>query len=67
MSRLKLTLLAYLVYQRGTYYFGSKIFNNLPSVKKLHHIVKQFRLAPSDFLHLVSFYTRDDYVNDIKD
>jgi len=47
--------------QKGTYYYGIKIFNNLPfGITKLSHNVKQFRLALSDFLHFKSFYTLDE-------
>ena len=54
-------------YERGTYYCGIKIFNNLPlDIKKFSHTIKQFRLALSYFLHLKSFYTLDEYFNSTK-
>jgi len=70
MSRLKLTtLLSYLtVYQRELIILAARLLIIfLLDKRKLPHIVKQFRLAPSDFLHLKSFYSQDDYFNDIKD
>jgi hypothetical protein len=34
------------VFQKGTYYFGMKVFNNLPSsIKNLNNDTKQFRFA----------------------
>jgi len=54
-------------YQKGTYYFGIKILNSLPSnIKTLSHIVKQPRLALSDFLYVKSFYTPNEYFNSTK-
>jgi len=54
------------MYQKGTYYFGIKIFCQVPSEikKKLSHSVKQFRLVLGDFLHLKS-YALDEYFNSI--
>jgi hypothetical protein len=46
------------VYQRGPYYFGTKLFNHPPlNIKELMHNIKQFRVALSAFLHSKSFYT----------
>jgi hypothetical protein len=43
---------------------GIKIFNSLPTdIKNLSHKVNQFRLALSDFLHLSSLYTLQEYFN----
>jgi hypothetical protein len=44
-------------YKKRVYYFGIKIFNNLPSeiIKKNSHNIKQFSLSLSDFLHSKSF------------
>jgi hypothetical protein len=42
-------------YNKGTYYAGIKIFNNLPTdIKNVSHNNNQFRLALSDLLHLNS-------------
>jgi hypothetical protein len=50
--------------KKGTYYVGIKIFNNLPTdITNLSHNINQFRLALSDFLHLNSFYTLEEYFN----
>jgi len=52
------------MYQKGTY-FGIKICNQVSSeIKKLSYIVKQFRLALSDILHLKS-YALAKYFNSI--
>jgi hypothetical protein len=45
------------VFQKGTYYFGIKVFSDLPSsMKNLAHDTKQFRFALKRFLLLNSFY-----------
>jgi len=55
------------MYQKETYYFGIKIFNNLPSdIKKIMSPFKQFRLTLSDFLNLNPFYNLDYYFNTTK-
>jgi hypothetical protein len=42
-------------YQKGTYYYGIKVFNNLPSdINRMSHYVTQFRLALHDFLRVTS-------------
>jgi hypothetical protein len=52
------------VFQKGTYYFGIKVFNNLPSrMKNLAHDAKQFRTAVKRFLLLNSFYSLEEYFN----
>jgi hypothetical protein len=52
------------IYQRGTYYNGIKVLNNLPpDIKKLSHNVKQFSLALKRFRHTKSFYSLDEYFN----
>jgi hypothetical protein len=51
-------------FQKGTYYFGIKVFNNLPpSIKNLAHDTKQFRSALKQFLLLNSFYSLEEYFN----
>jgi hypothetical protein len=47
--------------QRGTYYFGIKLFNHLPlDIKELSYNAKQFRMALRAFLYSKSFYTLDE-------
>jgi hypothetical protein len=54
-------------YQKGTYCFGIKVFNNLPTqIKDLSHDTQQFKLALKSFLYFYSFYTLGDYFNYIK-
>ena len=49
-------------YQKGTYYFGIKVFNSLPSqIKDLFHNRNQFKRALKMFLYFHSFYTLDEY------
>jgi hypothetical protein len=51
-------------YQKGTYYFGIKVFNSLPAqIKDLSHNTKQFGSALISFLYFHSFYTLDEYFN----
>jgi exonuclease III len=50
--------------QKGAYYAGIKVFNNLPApVKDLSHNTKEFKVALKDFLYFHSFYTLDEYFN----
>jgi hypothetical protein len=50
--------------QKGTYYFGIKVFNNLPpSIKTPSHDTKGFRSALKRFLLLNSFYYLEEYFN----
>jgi hypothetical protein len=52
------------VFQKGTYYFGIKVFNNLPfSVMNLANDMKQFRFAIKRFLLLNSFYSLGEFFN----
>jgi hypothetical protein len=61
-SNLYLLLSNLTTYQKGTYYFGIKVFNNLPTdIKKLSHKVKHFSLALKRFLYSKSFYINDEY------
>jgi hypothetical protein len=51
-----------LLYQKGPYYSGVKLFNGLPlSIKQLAHSSRQFQTALSTFLHSKSFYTVEEY------
>jgi hypothetical protein len=53
-----------LIYQRGPYYFGIKLFNHLPlKIKELAYDIKQFRAALNAFLNPKSYYTLDEYFN----
>jgi hypothetical protein len=52
------------VFQKGTYYFGIKVFNNVPSsIKNLANDTKQFRYALERFLLLNSIYSLEEYFN----
>jgi hypothetical protein len=48
------------IYQRGSYYFGIKLFDHLPlNIKELAQDTKQFSKALNAFLHSKSFlYSR---------
>ena len=49
-------------YQKGAYYSGIQIFNQLPqSIKCLSGNVKKFKTALKEFLLLGSFYTLNEY------
>ena len=51
-------------YQKGTYCYGIKVFNNLPSqIKDLSVNKNQFRCALESCLYFHSFYTLDEYFN----
>jgi hypothetical protein len=63
-SNLHSPLVNLTTYKKGTYCVGIKIFNDLPTdIKHLSHNGNQFRLTLSDFLHLNSFYTLEEYFN----
>jgi hypothetical protein len=49
-------------YQKGAYYTGIKLFNNLPpTIKSLNHDIKVFKPALKDYLLTHSFYSVDDF------
>jgi len=49
-------------YQKGTYYSGIKIFNNLPlQIKKVADNQKKFKITLKNFLHTYSFYLIEEY------
>jgi hypothetical protein len=49
-------------YQKGTYYYGIKVFNRLPSqIKDLSANRNLFRCKVENFLYSHSFYTLDEY------
>jgi hypothetical protein len=50
------------LYQKGVYFTGIKVFNNLPqSIKNLSKDTKQFKSALKNYLHAHSFYSIDEY------
>jgi hypothetical protein len=50
-------------YQKGVYYTGIKLFNNLPpTIKSLNHVIKVFKPASKDYL-LTHSYTVDDFTS----
>jgi hypothetical protein len=55
------------LYQKGAYYSGIKVFNNLPpNIRYLSCDVKRFRLELGKYLHLKSFYALEEYYNSFK-
>jgi hypothetical protein len=51
-------------YQKGVYYTGIKLFNNLPpTIKSLNHDIKIFKLALKDYLLTHSIYPVDDFTS----
>jgi hypothetical protein len=54
-----------LLFQKGVYYSGSKIFNNLPSfiIKELASNMKIFKKTLKNFLMTNSFYTVEEFCN----
>ncbi|PNF17558.1 hypothetical protein B7P43_G15556, partial [Cryptotermes secundus] len=52
------------VYQKGVYFTGIKVFNNLPqSIKNLGNDTKKFKSELKNYLHAHSFYSLDEYFN----
>jgi len=50
------------IYQKGAFYSGIKMFNNLPSeIKKVAGNQKKFKIALKKFLYTYSFYTLEEY------
>ena len=50
------------IYQKGTFYSGINIFNNLPlQIKKVADKQKKFKTALKNFLHTYSFYSIQEY------
>jgi hypothetical protein len=46
------------LYQKGVYFTGIKVFNNLPqNIKNLSNNTKQFKSALKNYLHAHSFYS----------
>jgi hypothetical protein len=54
------------IYQKEAYYLGIKIFNNLPlEIKNVAGNQKKFKIALKKFLYTYSFYTLEDYFNQL--
>ena len=50
------------IYQKGAYYLGINIFNNLPSeIKNVASNQKKFKIALKKFLYTYSLYTMEEY------
>jgi hypothetical protein len=55
-------------YQKGIYYPGIKVFNNLPlHIKNLSENTKQFKSALKSFFYTNYFYSFHDYFNTNKE
>jgi hypothetical protein len=54
------------IYQKGAYYSGIKIFNNLPlEIKNVSDNPKKFKIALKKFLYTYSFYTMEEYLSQL--
>jgi hypothetical protein len=52
------------IYQRGAFYLGIKIFNNLPlEIKNVAGNQKKFKIALTKFLYTYSFHTIEEYLS----
>jgi len=52
------------IYQRGAYYLGIKIFNNLTSeIKIVAGNQKKFKIGLKKFLYTYSFYSAEEYLS----
>ena len=50
--------------QKGAYYLGIKIFNNLPmEIQNVADNLKKFKITLKQFLYTYSFYTLLEYFN----
>ena len=54
--------------QKGAYYSGIKVFNNLPlpNIRNLFCDAERFKSELAKYLHLKSFYTLEEYYNSCK-
>jgi hypothetical protein len=53
-----------IIYQKGAYYSGIKILNNLPlETKNVAGNQKKFKIALKNFLYTSSFYTMEEYLS----
>jgi len=54
------------IYQKGAYYSGIKIFNNLPlEIENVVDNQKKFKTALIKFLYTYSFYTLEEYFSQL--
>jgi hypothetical protein len=54
------------IYQKGAYYSGIRIFNNLPlEIKNAAANQKKFKIALKKFLHTYSYYTIEEYLRQL--
>jgi hypothetical protein len=54
------------IYQKAAYYSGIKIFINLPlEIKNVAGNQKNFKIALKKFLYTYSFYTLEEYLNQL--
>lgn len=52
------------VFHKGPYYMGIKLYTGLPAhMKDLTNNIKQFEYSLLGFLHLLTFYTVEEYFN----
>jgi len=50
------------MYQKGAYYSGIKIFNDLPkAIKDISSKPNKFKIAPKHCWHTHSFYSSDEF------
>jgi hypothetical protein len=53
-------------YQKGVYYSGIIIFNDLPlEIKKVAGNQKKFKITLKKFLYTYSFYTMEEYLSQL--
>jgi hypothetical protein len=51
-------------YQKGSYYSGTKVFNNLPlEIKNVAGNLKKFKIALKQFVYTYPFHTLEEYFN----
>jgi hypothetical protein len=51
-------------YEKGSYYLGIKIFNNLPlEIKNVVGNLKKFKIALKQFVYTYTFHTLEEYFN----
>jgi len=54
------------IYQKGVYYSGIKIFNNLPlEIKNAAANQKKFKIALKKILYIYSFYAMEEYLSQL--
>jgi hypothetical protein len=54
------------IHQKGAYYSGTKIFNNLPlEIKNVARNQKKFKIALKRFLYTYSFYIMEEYLSQL--